>query len=125
MVLLDIIFIIISGCAGNTKENTGSWVNYKLEKMSMEEKIGQMMVPAFIPRFFNDENEEYKWLIKLVKDKNIGGITFYRGHPYKAASAIERFQEAAEIPLLVMADMEWGLPCCAGTDAHKWRHLPP
>ncbi|MFQ5771454.1 MAG: glycoside hydrolase family 3 N-terminal domain-containing protein, partial [bacterium] len=107
LAFLTLLFAM--GCAGTGGQKGENWFNQKLSSMSIEQKVGQMMVPAYIPRFFNNDDKQFQRLLKLVKEYHVGGIMFYRGLPYEVARSIERLQEAAEIPLLVMADMEWGL----------------
>jgi beta-glucosidase-like glycosyl hydrolase/CubicO group peptidase (beta-lactamase class C family) len=104
------MFLLTFGCAGSNQQNhQPGWVNQKLAAMSIEQKVGQMMVPAYTPRFYNANDEEFKRLLRLVKDYHVGGAMILRGMPYEVARSIERLQEAADLPLLILADMEWGL----------------
>jgi len=106
--LLPALFMF--GCASMSVRSGESWAEYHLENMTLKEKIGQIMVPAFAPRFYNEENYQFKKLLKLVREYKVGGVMFWRGNPYSVARSIDRLQAAATLPLLVMADMEWGLP---------------
>ncbi len=106
--LLAILYL--SGCASMSVRSGESWAEYHLENMTLKEKIGQIMVPAFAPRFYNEKNYQFKRLLKLVKEYKVGGVMFWRGNPYSVVRTIDRLQAAAALPLLVMADMEWGLP---------------
>lgn len=103
------LLALLIGCAATEPKPNESWVAQTLSTLSVEEKVGQVMVPPFPARFFNQNDEYFKWLLKLVREYHVGGVMFYRGQPYEVARNIERLQQAAEIPLLVMADMEWGL----------------
>ncbi len=105
-----VLAFVLSGCAGTAgKHKTADWVTETLATMSIEQKVGQMMAPAFAPHFYNDKNPRFQRLLTLVQTYHIGGVMFYRGAPYEVARAIERLQNAADLPLLVMADTEWGL----------------
>jgi beta-N-acetylhexosaminidase len=104
-----IVLILLVGCAGVKKEAPPNWVDQQLAAMTLEQKIGQMMVVNYGPRFFNDQNPAYEYLISLVKKYHIGGVSLARGAPYAVARTINRLQDVAEIPLFVMADMEWGV----------------
>lgn len=108
--ILGLVLILLVGCAGTRSQRGAAWVESRLAEMSVEQKVGQVMAPAYVQRFYNDENANFQRLVKLVRDYHIGGAMFYRGAPYSVARSIERLQAVAEIPLLVMADMEWGLP---------------
>ena len=67
-------------------------------------------MPAYTPRVFTENNYQFKRLKKLVKEYHVGGVMFFRGNPYAVGRSVERLQDVAKIPLLIMADMEWGLP---------------
>ena len=101
--------ILLLGCAGTAQKKKSNWVDEKLAGMTIEQKIGQMMGISFVPRFLNHDNLQYLRLVKLVNDYHIGGVMFFKGMPYEVARSIERLQAETEIPLLVMADTEWGL----------------
>lgn len=104
-----LVLLFVAACAGTGPKKGESWVNRKLTSMSIEEKVGQMMAPAYVPRFFNNNDRQFNRLLKLVEQYHVGGVMFFRGQPYEVARSIDRLQEVAEIPLLVMADLEWGL----------------
>ena len=101
---------LIFGCSSIGVKTGENWVNDRMEKMTVEEKVGQLMVPAYAPRFFNEGNVQFNRLLNLVKKYHVGGVMFFRGKPYAVGRSIERLQAAAKTPLLIMADMEWGLP---------------
>ncbi len=109
-----VTLILCVSCAG-TRQNTNSdWVEQMHAGMSLEEKVGQMMAPAYVPHFFNQADPRLRRLVTLVKRNHIGGVMFFKGMPYEVARSVERLQAEAEIPLLVMADMEWGLSMRVG-----------
>ncbi len=115
--LLLFLLIALLACSGTRQDNivteppvAGDWVDSQLASMSVEEKIGQMMLMVFRPDFYNSESYGFKRLVRLVKDYHVGGVMFYRGMPYEVARAVDRLQSHADLPLLVMADMEWGMP---------------
>ena len=112
--MIKIIYLLATlsmfGCASMSARSGESWVRYHLKNMTLKEKIGQIMVPAYAPRFYNEENHQFKRLLKLVREYKVGGVMLWRGNAYSVARSIDRLQAAAALPLLVLADMEWGLP---------------
>ncbi len=96
-------------CAGTRQPAQEDWVEQQLNRMSLEEKVGQMFVFTYYPRFYNEDNPTFQRIERLVKDYHIGAISIYKGNPYAVARYIQRLQEQATIPLMVMADMEWGV----------------
>lgn len=108
-VILFLITFFFS-CAGTHQEKPVSWVDQQMASLSLEQKIGQMMVFGYTPHYFNDQDPEFQSLLKIIEDCHVGGIIIWRGNPYAVARNIERLQAVSEIPLLIMADMEWGTP---------------
>ncbi len=103
-----ILFLILS-CAGGRKEKPENWVEKTLSSMTLEQKIGQMMVMNYAPEFYNQQNPEFQQLVGYVKKYHIGGVSISRGEPYAVARTLNLLQESSSIPLLVMADIEWGI----------------
>ena len=82
------------------------WVETRLEKMTLKEKIGQLFIHT-APLQENDAN--YKNLRNAVKEYKVGGLLFSGGALATQAKLTNMAQEMAEIPLLMTFDGEWGL----------------
>lgn len=93
--------------------------------MTLEQKIGQFFFPAV---FINDTEENIKETERLIKEHNIGGLTFFHSRAsaatnYETKKKVEfndtsyerlkelvvRFQASSTTPLLMSIDAEWGL----------------
>jgi beta-N-acetylhexosaminidase len=85
------------------------WVDKMVSKMTLEERIGQMIVCPYSGRFLNRESEEMKDLESLVLTRKIGGLILYGGDVYETAHLTNRLQEISKIPLLIASDLERGL----------------
>ena len=89
------------------------------------QKVGQLFMPA---AFINDKEEEIQQLEKLIATFHIGSICFFHSRASAATNfegkkevvyneesyqrlryLIERYQNAAQYPLLIAIDAEWGL----------------
>lgn len=82
------------------------WVDSVLNNMSLDEKIGQLlMYPAYSNRDESHTNE----IKKLIKDYHIGGLIFMQGTPEKQAKLINEYQNIAKVPLLIAMDAEWSV----------------
>lgn len=81
------------------------WVEQQLNKMSLDEKIGQ----SFMVACWSNKGESYLEAIaeQVSKDK-IGGVIFFQGERGNLSEAINRFQQKADVPLLIGMDAEWG-----------------
>jgi len=80
-----------------------------IEKMTIEEKIGQMIAPFAFGNFLNRSSAEYKRIYKLITHYKVGGICLFKGTVLNYAHLINEMQSLAEIPLLISADFERGL----------------
>ena len=93
--------------------------------MTLEQKIGQFFFPAV---FINDTEENIQETERLIRDYNIGGLTFFHSRASAATNyetkkkvvlnddsylrlkeLIIRYQKCASTPLLMSIDAEWGL----------------
>ena len=93
--------------------------------MTLEQKIGQFFFPAV---FINDTEENIQETERLIKEYNIGGLTFFHSRAsaatnyetkkkvvlnddsyHKLKELIVRYQKCATTPLLISIDAEWGL----------------
>ena len=93
--------------------------------MTLEQKIGQFFFPAV---FINDTEENILETERLIREHNLGGLTFFHSRASAATNyenkkkvtynddsferlkaLIIRFQKCASTPLLMSIDAEWGL----------------
>jgi beta-N-acetylhexosaminidase len=93
--------------------------------MTLEQKIGQFFFPAV---FINDTEENIQETERLIKEYNIGGLTFFHSRAsaatnYESKKKVEviedsyqrlkdlivRYQKCSTTPLLMSIDAEWGL----------------
>ena len=82
------------------------WVDSIFNKMSLDEKIGQLFMVA---AYSNKDDERTNDIDKLIKENKIGGLLFFKGGPVRQANLINRFQAKSKIPLFIGNDAEWGL----------------
>ena len=104
------------------------WVEETLGRLTLDEKVGQLVTPSFRSVYTSTDSAIYDDLAELVQDFRVGGVhvfgarratpdvllnpTYARsvlGQPLAAASLLNRLQAAAEIPLLVTSDFETGV----------------
>ncbi|HEY3883623.1 MAG TPA: glycoside hydrolase family 3 protein, partial [Vicinamibacterales bacterium] len=104
------------------------WVASTIKKMTLDDKVGQLLVPAIDSDFVSTDSDEYDALVKEVDDYHVGGFHVFGaaqpapdvlldahysstilGQPLAAASLLNRLQAIAPYPLLNSADFETGL----------------
>ncbi len=106
--LIMLVISLLVSCAGIRKETPEDWVEQKLNTMSLEQKVGQLMLVRLIPQFYNVDDPQLQLLMNKVKSGRVGSLTIAPGEPYALARMLDKLQQAADVPLIVMADMEWG-----------------
>lgn len=116
------------GSRDDLDRNAERWVEDTLEKMSVEEKVGQMIVSSFQSNFISTESDEFDRMVRAVHEYKVGGFhvfggserapnvllnptygTVTLGHPLEAAATLNRLQAIAPVPLLNTADFEAGV----------------
>jgi beta-N-acetylhexosaminidase len=104
------------------------WVASTLKKMTLDDKVGQLLVSSFASEYMSTDSPEYDALVKSIHDYRIGGFhvfggsepapdvllgahygTVTLGQPLAAASLLNRLQAIAPYPLLNSADFETGV----------------
>ncbi|MGH9731877.1 MAG: hypothetical protein ACRD4A_09260, partial [Candidatus Acidiferrales bacterium] len=84
-----------------------AWVEKTLKKMTLEEKLGQMVMIYYWGRFTSTESPDYEELLREVKEKHIGGIILQaqrtptgveRSQVYPSAVLANQLQRAAKVP---------------------------
>jgi beta-N-acetylhexosaminidase len=84
------------------------WADKQLRKMSLEEKIGQLVAVGVNATFLNQDSDAYKALKRQVEENHVGGIILFRGAVYESVILMNRMQQHAKYPLLISADLEAG-----------------
>jgi beta-N-acetylhexosaminidase len=84
------------------------WANEQLRKMSLEEKIGQLISVGVNATFLNQDSDAYRTLKHHIEDNKVGGIILFRGPIYESVILVNRMQQLARYPLLISADLEAG-----------------
>lgn len=94
------------------------WARNALKKMSVEQKIGQLLMIWARAEFLNVNSAEYIRMRDTMRRLHIGGFGLtvrvdgpflLRNEPYEAAMLTNQLQRDSEFPLLFAADFERGL----------------
>lgn len=80
-----------------------------LKKMSVDEKVGQLVHVGINARFANQDSAFFKNLKRDVVENKVGGVIFFGAPIYETTHLANRMQEAAKIPLLMSLDAETGI----------------
>ncbi len=82
------------------------WVDSLYNKMTLEEKVGQLFMVDLFPEESQKNIDKVKF---LIKNHHVGGVIFFKGNPKQQAELTNTFQEMSKTPLLIGQDAEWGL----------------
>lgn len=105
LLFISTIFNNINGQSSYPPVEQRQWVDSILKSMSLEQKIGQLMM---IATYSNQNESHYKNVELLIEKYHIGGLVFFQGSPTKQLELTHRFQQHSSIPLLIGIDAEWG-----------------
>jgi beta-N-acetylhexosaminidase len=103
------------------------WVRSTLAGMSVDQKVGQLLVSSFQSNFISTDSRTFDDLSTAVREYRVGGFhvfgatelaptvllnptygTVTLGQPLEAASTLNRLQGISNLPLLNTADFETG-----------------
>src|SRR5687768_16102821 len=98
-------------CSGTLRPSKKSWdaAAKQVKKMSVDEKIGQLIHVGINAKFANQDSTFFKDLKRHVVDNKIGGILFFGAPLYETTHLANRMQEHAKLPLLISLDAETGI----------------
>ena len=82
------------------------WVDTTMARLTLDEKIAQLMVLHLAPSTQPGTLESAK---KMVEKYKIGGLLYSGGDILSQARINKEAQALSEIPLLITVDAEWGL----------------
>jgi len=104
------------------------WIEQTRKKLTLDEKIGQLIVPSFESAYLSTDSDTFDELSRLVREYHVGGFhvfgasiaappvllnpsygTVILGQPFSAASLVNRLQALSSVPLLNTADFEAGV----------------
>src|SRR5687768_8686138 len=80
-----------------------------VRKMSVDEKVGQLIHVGINARFANQESPFFQDLRRHVMDNKIGGVIFFGAPIYETTHIANRMQEIAKYPMLMSLDAETGI----------------
>lgn len=85
-----------------------AWIHSTLADMSLEERVGQMLMLPIDGRFENLRAQSMKEVGRILDEARAGGFLIGPGAPLDLAVKLNQLQSRARLPLLIAADPEWG-----------------
>lgn len=91
----------------NGQSACDKWVNTTMGKLTLEEKIGQLIV-ARVPTSKATKKQKTEFRECITKYK-VGGLCFFAGKCDEQLAQTKEYQKLSQTPLLICLDAEWGL----------------
>lgn len=93
---------------GQTAEQS-EWAEETLSGMTLEERVGQLLMPETTGLLIHEESEEYTRLVHEIEVLSVGGFIIYNGDALTTAALTNRLQRRARLPLWFASDFEGGV----------------
>jgi beta-N-acetylhexosaminidase len=117
------LFIFLSlffhnNLTGQLKSTQANWVDSTLAHMTLEEKVGQLIVADFVAVYSHEESENFARIRRQIERFHVGGIILAGGAVTDIALLLNELQRLSKVPMIVSADLESGLGFW-----HPWRFV--
>jgi beta-N-acetylhexosaminidase len=98
---------------GKQESSGPSWVDKTLASMSLDERVGQLIIPAVIGMFMSQDGDAFQQIKRDITEFHVGGYHVLGDvnilhEPAGVALLLNHMQEIARVPLWVTADFEGG-----------------
>jgi beta-N-acetylhexosaminidase len=98
----------------SSKQPEQSWAEKTLASMTLDQKIGQLIIPAVIGQFLGQDSDTFKQIARDITEFHVGGYHMLGEvnnlhEPAGVALLLNHIQQLARIPLLITADFEGGV----------------
>ncbi len=90
-------------------KNAWKFADKQLKKMSVEEKVGQLIQIGINAKFTNQDSAYFQDIKRDVVQNKVGGIILFGAPIYETVQLVNRMQENAKTPLLISVDAETGV----------------
>lgn len=87
-------------------DTTYHWVDSVYKSLTLKQKIAQLIM---VNTGSNKDATHQRQITRLIKKYNIGGLIFFQGGPVRQAHLTNHYQSAAQTPIMIAMDAEWGL----------------
>lgn len=85
------------------------WVEQTLSEMTLEERVGQLLMPETTGVLTHEASAEYARLVHAIEELGVGGFIIYNGDALTTAALTNRLQRRARVPLWFASDFEGGV----------------
>lgn len=107
--IVAVLLLLLPTSVLGADKRSERWVDKTLRSMTLDEKIGQKLVPC-IPNagFRGDDTLDVQNVRNDIEQFHVGGFHTFGGDPSSVALLLNEAQRMSKVPLLVTADFEGG-----------------
>ena len=103
------------------------WVAQTLARLTLDEKVGQLIAPGFDSTYLPTDSDEFDRLTRVIRESHAGAVIAFGGtepspqvllnpaygsvvlgQPLALAATLNQLQAIGTVPLLATADFEYG-----------------
>jgi beta-N-acetylhexosaminidase len=93
----------------DNEEMRAEWVEATLREMTLEERVGQLLMPDTSGVLVHEGSEEFARYRHAIEKLGVGGFIIYNGDALTTAALTNRLQARSRVPLLFASDFEGGV----------------
>ncbi|NQV16835.1 serine hydrolase [bacterium] len=103
-------FLLLLACAVQHPEIPSSpWARATLKQLTLRQKISQMMVFSMRLDYLSTESARWQEIERILDGDGMGALHVWGGDVSATHSFLNEMQNRSKIPILVEADLEYGL----------------
>lgn len=104
-----IVALLLTGCSMLPPGNAETWARRTLRRLTLRQRIAQMMITGMNMRFINSDSRRWQKLEQLLSTDGIGGIHIWYGEAGSSLTMMNQLQKLVKVPIMFDADLEKGL----------------
>ena len=117
----------VSAAQGPLDREAERWVAQTLAKLTLDQKVGQLIAPGFDSTYLPTDSDEFDRLTRVIQESHAGAVIAFGGtepspqvllnpaygsvvlgQPLSLAATLNQLQAITPVPLLATADFEYG-----------------
>ena len=100
---------LLACAAGYPEISASPWARATLKRLTLRQKISQMMVYHMHLNYKSAESEQWQEIERILDGDGMGALHIWTGDVGATHSMLKEMQQRSDIPILVEADLEYGL----------------
>jgi len=103
------VIVLVTCSSQPASVDSSPWVQATLKKLTLRQKISQMMVYSMSLNYLPAESARWEEIEGLLETDGIGFIHVWGGETASALTLLNEMQSRSRVPIMVQADLEYGL----------------